>query len=101
VEPGSRLEAGRVLTRIGYSALRAAEQDGVNYPAHRAGHLKKLDEEDCIPLPPAPHSSPSTGRGILREGFIIRQTTADQRGVRRESFPRHVIYIDMMPEELF
>jgi hypothetical protein len=42
----------------------------VNYPAHRAGHLKKLDEGDCIPLPPAPHSSPSTGRGILREDFI-------------------------------
>jgi len=44
----------------------------VNYPAHRAGHLKKLDEGDCIPLPPAPYSSPSTGRGILREGFINR-----------------------------
>jgi sulfur-carrier protein len=42
----------------------------VNYPGHRAGHLKKLDEGDCIPLPSAPHSSPSTGRGILREGFI-------------------------------
>jgi hypothetical protein len=42
----------------------------VNYPAHRAGHLKKLDEGDCIPLPPAPHSSPSTGRGILREGSV-------------------------------
>ena len=44
--------------------------DKMNYPAHRAGHLKKLNEGDCIPLPPAPHSSQSTGRGILREGFI-------------------------------
>jgi hypothetical protein len=41
----------------------------VNYIAHRAGHHKKLDEGDCIPLTPAPHSSPSTGRGILREDF--------------------------------
>jgi len=46
------------------------KKEKVNYPAHRAGHLKKPDEGDCIPLPPAPHSSPSTGRGILREGFI-------------------------------
>ena len=38
----------------------------VNYPAHRAGHLKKLEEGDCIPLTPAPHSSPFTERGILR-----------------------------------
>ena len=38
----------------------------VNYPAHRAGHLKNLNEGDCIPPAPAPHSSPSTGRGILR-----------------------------------
>jgi phenylacetate-coenzyme A ligase PaaK-like adenylate-forming protein len=43
---------------------------GVNNPAHRAGHLKKLEEGDCIPHPPAPHSSPSIGRGILREDFI-------------------------------
>jgi len=42
----------------------------VNYPAHRAGHFKKLEEGDCIPLTPTPHSSPSTGRGILRENFI-------------------------------
>ena len=32
----------------------------MNYPAHRAGHPKILDEGDCIPL----------GRGILREDFI-------------------------------
>jgi len=48
----------------------------VNYPAHRAGHLKKRDEGNCIPLTPAPHSSPSTGRGILREGFIKREKYA-------------------------
>jgi hypothetical protein len=41
-------------------------RDKVNYPAHRAGHLKNLNEGDCIPPTPAPHSSPSTGRGILR-----------------------------------
>ena len=46
-------------------------EEKVNYPAHRAGHLKILDEGDCIPLTPAPHSSPSTGRDILREDFII------------------------------
>ena len=45
-------------------------KNAVNYPAHRAGHLKKLDEGDCIPLTPTPHSSPSTGRGILRKDFI-------------------------------
>jgi hypothetical protein len=42
----------------------------VNYPIHRAGHLKKLAEGDCIPHTSAPHSAPSTGRGILREEFI-------------------------------
>jgi len=52
----------------------------MNYPAHRAGHLKKLDEGDCIPLTPAPHSSPSTGRGILREDFI-NHPRRKQRGI--------------------
>ena len=42
----------------------------VKYPAHRAGHFKKLEKGDCIPFTPTPHSSPSTGRGILRENFI-------------------------------
>jgi succinate dehydrogenase / fumarate reductase flavoprotein subunit len=42
----------------------------VNYPAHRAGRLKKFDKGDCIPLTPAPHSSQSTGQGILQEDFI-------------------------------
>jgi len=42
----------------------------VNYPAHRVGHLKKLKEGDCILHAPAPHSSPSTGRGVLRVDFI-------------------------------
>ena len=32
--------------------------------ADRTGHLKKLEEGDCIPHTPAPHSSPSTERGI-------------------------------------
>jgi len=56
----------------------------VNYPAHRAGHLKELDEGDCIPLTPTPHSSPSTGRGILREDFI------NQVNPMAESLGRHL-----------
>jgi hypothetical protein len=61
-----------ILHTFQYPSITAFRKASVNYPAHRAGHLKKLDEGDCIPLPPAPHSSPSTGRGILREGFIKR-----------------------------
>ena len=54
----------------------------VNDPAHRAGHLKKPDEGDCIPISPAPHSSPATGqdgvfcgRGIKYE-IGIKEVTA-------------------------
>src|SRR4030043_1662448 len=58
----------------------------VNYPAHRAGHLKKLNEGDCIPLPPAPHSSPSTGRGILREGFIKMKGRVMSESAKQKEF---------------
>jgi hypothetical protein len=69
---------------IATQSLRRNDTDGfriefdmkVNYPAHRAGHLKKLYEGDCIPLALAPHSAPSTGRGILREDFIKRKIGA-------------------------
>ena len=38
-------------------------------PRLQGGASWKGVEGDCIPLTPAPHSSPSTGRGILRERF--------------------------------
>jgi hypothetical protein len=38
-------------------------------PRPQGGASKKPVEGDCIPLAPAPHSSPSTGRGILRGGI--------------------------------
>ena len=65
------------MLRIRLVGTRVAEiAKKVNYPAHRAGHLKKLKEGDCIPLTPTPHSSPSTGRGILREQLIKYATMA-------------------------
>ncbi len=37
---------------------------------HRVRYLKELNEGGCISLPSAPHSSPSTGRGIQWKCFI-------------------------------
>jgi len=37
-------------------------------PPTRRG-IKNLKEGNCIPLTPAPHSSPPTGRGFLREFY--------------------------------
>jgi hypothetical protein len=53
----------------------------VNYPAHRAGHLKSI-EGDCIPLTPAPHSSPPCGRGNSLENEIDLDEKALNDAVR-------------------
>ena len=42
----------------------------VNYPAHKLGQLTELDEEDCVPSRPAPHSYPPTRRDFPWEGSI-------------------------------
>jgi len=40
--------------------------DNSELPRPQGGASKNLNEGVCIHLAPAPHSSPSTGRGILR-----------------------------------
>ena len=37
----------------------------IGFDSEGGATLEKLDEGDCIPLPPAPHSSVLTGRGNL------------------------------------
>jgi hypothetical protein len=42
----------------------------VTNPAHRAGHLKKLEEGDCIPHTPAPLFIPAINGGVFCGSFI-------------------------------